>query len=151
MLKILAPLLLVVVFASLQAAEAEKAPWMTDYQAAVTKATNEKKPLLLDFTGSDWCGWCIKLKKEVFDTQEFKEWAAKNVVLVEVDFPRGKQLDATVAKQNQELAKRFSIQGFPTIIVLDPTGKKKAGELGYEKGGPATWTSKADAVVAKAK
>lgn len=123
---------------------AEGAAWQTDFKAAVAQATKEKKALLLDFTGSDWCGWCVKLKKEVFDTKEFAAWAAKNAVLVEVDFPRKKEQSAEVKKQNDALQQQYKIEGFPTIVLLDPTGTKELGRLGYMKGGPQAWTAKAD-------
>src|SRR5262245_23175367 len=77
--------------------------WQQDAAKAQAQAKKENKLVLLDFTGSDWCGWCIKLKKEVFDTQEFKDYAAKNLVLVEVDFPKNKEQTAEQKKVNQEL------------------------------------------------
>ena len=94
--------------------------------------------MLMDFTGSDWCGWCIKLKKEVFSKPEFAEYASKNLVLMEVDFPRAKQLSASVKEQNENLAQHFNVQGFPTIVVLNADGKK-VGELGYMEGGPTAF------------
>ena len=117
--------------------------WMTDYEAALAKAKKEKKFVLADFTGSDWCGWCIKLKEEVFSKPEFAEWAKENVVLLEVDFPRTKKQSDDLKKQNQDLAKEFGIQGYPTIVFLDAKGKK-VGEMGYEKGGPDAWLPLAD-------
>ena len=85
---------------------------------------------MLDFTGSDWCGWCIKLNKEVFSKPEFSEYAKKNLVLVEVDFPRHKELSAEQKKANEALQEKYKIEGYPTIIVLDGEGKK-VGQLGY--------------------
>ena len=85
--------------------ETSKAKWMDDYEAAVKLAKAENKLLLLDFTGSDWCGWCIKLKKEIFDQKEFVAYAEENLVLVELDFPRKKKLTESLQKQNKELAK----------------------------------------------
>jgi len=109
--------------------------WITDAAKAQEQAKKENKLVLLDFTGSDWCGWCIKLKNEVFDKKEFKEYADKNLVLVEVDFPRKKEQSAEQKKANRELAQKYGIRGYPTIIVLDGAGKQ-VGELGYMKGGP---------------
>jgi thioredoxin-related protein len=109
--------------------------WQTDYKKAQDEAKTNNKLVLLDFTGSDWCGWCIKLDKEVFSKPEFRDYANKNLVLVEVDFPRRKPLGVETRKQNEELAGRYGIQGFPTIIVLNGDGKK-VGELGYMPGGP---------------
>ena len=120
--------------ALLQAGAAEL-NWLTDLPKAQAKAKEEKKLVMLDFTGSDWCGWCIKLNKEVFSKPEFAEYATKNLVLVEVDFPRTKKLSAEQKKANAALQEKYKIQGYPTIIVLNSDGKK-VGELGYEPGGP---------------
>jgi thioredoxin-related protein len=129
-------------------AEGDEPKWLTSYDEAVKVAKAEKKPILVDFTGSDWCGWCIKLKDEVFKTKEFKDWAAKNVVLLEIDFPRKKEQAAEVKKQNQELQKKYDIKGYPTIVFLDAEGKE-LGRSGYLKGGPGAWTKKADEILAK--
>ena len=104
--------------------------WMTDLSKAQAKAKAENKLVLLDFTGSDWCGWCIKLNKDVFSKKEFEEYAKKNLVLVEVDFPRAKKLSAEQKKANDALAKKYNIEGYPTIIVLNKEGTK-VGQLGY--------------------
>ena len=112
--------------------------FVTDYKLALALSKESKRPILADFTGSDWCGWCIKLKEEVFDTKEFKEWAGKNVIMLEVDFPHGKKQDAKLIAQNGELQAKFQIRGFPTVLVLDDKGAKK-GELGYQAGGPSVW------------
>ena len=112
--------------------------WLTDYKKAQQEAKTNNKLLLLNFTGSDWCGWCIKLDKEVFSKPEFKDYANKNLVLVEVDFPRGKSQGSDIKKQNGELAEQYQIEGFPTIVVLDGDGKK-VGLLGYMPGGPTAF------------
>jgi protein disulfide-isomerase len=117
------------------ATAAESVTWLTDLPKAQAQAKAEKKLVMLDFTGSDWCGWCIKLNNEVFSKPEFAEYAKKNIVAVEVDFPNKKKLSAEQKKANDALAKKYGIQGYPTIIVLDADGKK-VGELGYLKGGP---------------
>ena len=127
-------LCLLTCFAVLQLKAAEL-PWMTDLPKAQAEAKAEKKLVMLDFTGSDWCGWCIRLHKEVFSTPEFAEYAKKNLVLVEVDFPRKKQQSAALKKANESLGAKYSIEGYPTIIVLNGEGKK-VGQLGYMKGGP---------------
>jgi protein disulfide-isomerase len=126
-------------FAAEQAA-AKAAPvgvfkWETDFEVAKKRAKVEKKPMLLDFTGSDWCGWCIRLKKEVFTTPEFEKYAKDNLVLVEVDFPRAKKLPKDEAEQNAKLQQEYKIEGYPTIILLNSDGKKVAG-TGYLAGGP---------------
>lgn len=110
--------------------------WLTDHAKALEKAKNEKKTVLINFSGSDWCGWCIKLDREVFSQPAFKEYAKKNLVLLEVDFPRRKSLPAQLKKQNKELAKKYNIDGYPTIIILDSSGKQ-IGTLGYMGGGPS--------------
>jgi protein disulfide-isomerase len=115
--------------------KADDEAWGTDYKKALEQAKSQNKLLLLDFTGSDWCGWCMKLEKEVFSQPKFKEYAEKNLVLVAVDFPRSKPQTDDVKKQNQSLQSKFQIQGYPTIIVLNGDGKK-VGELGYMPGGP---------------
>ncbi len=107
--------------------------WLIDYKQAQQEAKSSKKLLLLNFTGSDWCGFCIVLDREVFSRPQFKEYADKNLVLVEVDFPRGKTQTNTVKMQNQELAQKYGVQGFPTIIVLNGDGKE-VGALGYTPG-----------------
>ena len=114
------------------------AEWMTDFEAAKAKAKAEKKVLLLDFTGSDWCGWCIKLDKEVFSKKEFQEYAAEKLVLVKVDFPHNTKLAPDVEKQNKDLAKKYEIQGYPTIKLVKPSGSEIA-ETGYEEGGPVKY------------
>ena len=83
---------------------------------AQQEAKANNKLLLLDFTGSDWCGWCIKLNKEVFSKPEFKDYANKNLVLMEVDFPRGKSQGSDIKKQNEGLAQQYQIEGFPTAL-----------------------------------
>ncbi|MEI6344933.1 MAG: thioredoxin family protein [Verrucomicrobiota bacterium] len=112
------------------------AGWGDDYKAALADAAKQNKNVLLDFTGSDWCGWCIKLKKETFNQPAFKEFADKNLVLVEVDFPQGKTLPPAVKKQNDQLQEQYQVQGFPTLVVLNPQGKIIKQQSGYIPGGP---------------
>ena len=126
---------LVLVLAVGLASFANAGEWLTNFDQALGQAKSEKKQLLMDFTGSDWCGWCIKLDREVFALPEFKEYADKNLVLLKVDFPRSKALPAAEKTQNGKLAQEYHIEGYPTIVVLNPNGKK-AGELGYVEGGP---------------
>src|SRR5258707_9421167 len=109
--------------------------WVTDAPKAQAKAKEEGKLVMLDFTGSDWCGWCIKLNKEVFSQPEFVEYAQKNLVSVEVDFPRRKKLSQEQQEANTALQEKYKIDGYPTIIVLDGGGKQ-VGQLGYMEGGP---------------
>src|SRR5215471_6119861 len=113
--------------------------WQTNYDKALAAAKAENKRVLLDFTGSDWCGPCISLKKNVFTQPEFLEYAAKNLILVEVDYPRRKVLPDDVKAQNERLMKQYGIEdkGFPTIIVLGPDGKSLGEFSGYRGEGPA--------------
>lgn len=118
--------------------------WQTDYKAALAEAAKDNKHVLLDFTGSDWCGWCIKLDKDTFSKAAFKEYADKNLVLVEVDFPNNKPQSDLVVKQNQELQKQYGVQGFPTLVLLDSKGKEVARNVGYLQGGPEGFIKWAD-------
>ena len=108
---------------------------MTDFEAALEKAAKEKKDVLMDFTGSDWCGWCIKLREEVFGQEVFKTGVADTFVLVEVDFPQdASKLNRATRDQNEELAEKYSIEGYPTIVLADAQGRPYA-HTGYEPGG----------------
>jgi thioredoxin-related protein len=110
--------------------------WLNDYKKAQQEATASNKFLLLDFTGSDWCGWCRKFDKEILSQPRFKDYARANLVLVEVDFPRAKSQSVELRKQNLELARQYQIQGFPTIVVLKGDGQKLWQYDGYFPGGP---------------
>ena len=109
--------------------------WLTDFEAAKTQARVQNKTLLINFTGSDWCPPCIMLDRQVFSQPEFADYAAKNLVLLEVDFPHNKAQTDGQKAANDKLADRYGIYGYPTEIVLDANGKK-IGELGYTPGGP---------------
>ena len=117
---------------SLRAAELT---WQTDFTKASQQAAQEHKYILLDFTGSDWCPWCIKMDKEVFDGSQFSDFAAKNLVLVKVDFPRKAAQSPNEKSQNAELAKKYGIEGFPTYVLLDSSGKEVRRQVGYLQGG----------------
>lgn len=107
---------------------------MTDFEVAKSQAKINNKPILLVFSGSDWCGWCVKLDNEVFSTDEFKKWAAENVIFVVADFPARKELPAELAKQNQMLQKTYDVQGFPTVLLLKDDGSV-IFRTGYQRGG----------------
>jgi protein disulfide-isomerase len=108
--------------------------WTTDVPAAIAKAKAENKTVLLDFTGSDWCIWCKRLRSEVFDQPEFAQFAQANLVMVEVDFPQNKPQDPALKQSNEQLAQRFNIKGFPTVVLLNGDGKQIGGG-GYVEGG----------------
>jgi protein disulfide-isomerase len=125
------------------ASASAKPGWLTDFKQAQSEAKANNKLMLVDFTGSDWCGWCIKLDREVFSKPEFQEYASKNLVLLEVDFPKGKQQSAEQKAHNRDLAEKHAVQGFPTILVLNAEGKK-VGELGYMPGGVTAFIAELD-------
>ncbi len=110
--------------------------WLTDLARAQEKAKAEKKMVLMDFTGSDWCPPCKSLHKNVLTSPEFAAFAKDNLVLVEVDFPNAKEQSAELKKANAELQKKFEIKGYPTVIVLDGEGKELFKKVGYS-GTPA--------------
>jgi thioredoxin-related protein len=145
------------IFSSLSI-QAQELKWETDVKKALEVSVKTKKPILLFFTGSDWCGWCIRLQKEVFRTPEFTKWANENVVLVELDFPRNKPLTPELQKQNYELQQVFGVQGYPTVWFVNGTqgedGKvnfDKLGSQGYVAGGPSKWLEGANKMLANKK
>lgn len=131
--------------------------WETDMMKAVDNAVKAEKPVLLFFTGSDWCGWCKRLQREVFFTPEFKDWANENVVLMELDFPRRTPISDELRKQNGELQRMFGVRGYPTIWFVTPTVNKETnqvnfaqiGKTGYVAGGPSAWIATADKILAQ--
>ncbi|HTY87338.1 MAG TPA: thioredoxin family protein [Candidatus Acidoferrum sp.] len=123
-------------------ANASEPVWLTDLPKAQAQAQAEKKMVLLDFTGSDWCGWCMKFKQDVLDTPEFQAYAAKNLVLVELDYPRKKVQPADLKKANAALKGRYDVKGFPTFVVLNSDGKEIGRQVGYAKGGPKAFIAK---------
>jgi protein disulfide-isomerase len=134
MKKMLALFVAVVAFA----VSANAGEWMTDFAKAKAQAAKEKKAMLVDFAGSDWCGWCIKLEKEVFSKKEFQEFAKKNLILVMVDFPRHKKQSSELKKQNEKLAKEYKIRVFPTVLLFDSSGKL-IFQTSYKRGGAAAF------------
>ncbi|MBC8041453.1 MAG: thioredoxin family protein [Opitutaceae bacterium] len=112
--------------------------WTTQYQAALAQAQETNSRVFLFFTGSDWCGWCVRLDREVLSTSEFKTYAKENLILVKLDFPRGVPQTASLKTQNNQLAQKYQVGGFPTVIILDSKGKQ-IGRTGYQKGGPGAF------------
>ncbi|MBC8205906.1 MAG: thioredoxin family protein [Kiritimatiellales bacterium] len=108
--------------------------WLTDFEAAKQLATEKGLPILADFSGSDWCGWCIRLDKEVFSQDEFKAYAEGSVVLFLADFPQTKPQSEEVKMQNEALAEKYGIRGFPTVLLLDAEGNVLE-RTGYQPGG----------------
>ncbi|NNJ71089.1 MAG: thioredoxin family protein [Kiritimatiellales bacterium] len=125
--------------------------WETDFDKAKAKAKAENKHILIDFSGSDWCGWCIKLDKEVFQKQDFKDYAKEKLVLMLADFPRDKSGQSkALQKQNESLSKEFNVRGFPTVFILGPDGKT-VGKTGYQAGGPKAYVEHIKKIIADAK
>ncbi len=122
--------------------------WLTDYNEAAKLSIKHNKPILANFTGSDWCGWCKVLDKEVFSTPEFAKWAKKNVILLKLDFPRKTKLSPELQKQNYSLQRAFGVRGYPTIWLFEP-GKgdnpkqdiNPLGKTGYIRGGFKKWVA----------
>lgn len=122
------------------ASGAQAGPWTDDFEEASKLAKAENRFMLLDFTGSDWCGWCKLLEAEVFSRSEFKAYARDNLVCVTVDFPRGFSLKKRVAEQNAKLAGQLGVTGYPTIHLLDPDGNRVA-RTGYKEGGAKAYVA----------
>lgn len=112
--------------------------WETNLNEAVKKAKQENKAVLVNFTGSDWCKWCIKLSDEVFSKAEFEKYAEENLILVRVDFPRYKEQSRETQIYNQNLAREFGVRGYPTIIIINSEGKAVA-KTGYQPGGAVNY------------
>ena len=117
-------------------AQTSEASWGTDLPAALNRARSENRMVLLDFTGSDWCGWCIKFDKDVLSTGQFAGYAKSKLVLVRLDFPHHKEQDAALKQANEQLSKRFGVDGFPTFVLLNSAGKELWRQVGYAEGGP---------------
>ena len=133
--------------------EAQQLVWNNKLENAIEQSSKSKKPLLLFFTGSDWCGWCKRLQSEVFTKPEFVTWAKDNVILVEVDFPRKTALPQDLQTQNNQLQQFFEVAGYPTIWFVNPgklDGKisfEKLGSTGYVAGGPLEWLKVANGIL----
>ena len=137
-------LLILVAFSSISLF-AQELSWETDMSKAAERAEKEHKVIMLFFTGSDWCGWCIRLQNEVFKQADFKSWAQEKVVLVELDFPRNTPQSEDIKNQNVTLSQMFEVKGYPTVWFVKPSkaGEKinleKIGSTGYVAGGPGAW------------
>jgi protein disulfide-isomerase len=114
--------------------------WTTNLEQAIELAKKEDKAVLVNFTGSDWCKWCFKLRDEVFVQSDFEEYADENLVLVVIDFPRSKAQSNETRMYNQTIAQQFGVQGFPTIVLFNKEGVPVA-KTGYQPGGAANYVS----------
>ncbi|MBT8377715.1 MAG: thioredoxin family protein [Ignavibacteria bacterium] len=108
--------------------------WQSNLENAIAQAKEEDKAVLVNFTGSDWCKWCIKLNDEVFSQDEFEKYAEENLVLVILDFPRSIPQTQETKLYNNSLAQQYGVRGFPTILVFNSTGELVA-KTGYQQGG----------------
>lgn len=107
-------------FANLSAEKYPPEGWVTNIFQAVSQAEKENKRILINFTGSDWCIYCVRLEENIFSKKEFKEYAEKELVRVFIDFPRRKQLDEYQLNHNEALKMGFGVDGYPRIVVLEP-------------------------------
>ena len=135
---------------------AQDVTWHTDMNKASEIAINENKPVLMFFTGSDWCGWCKRLQREVLLTKDFEVWAIDNVVLMELDFPKRTSQEQSVKVQNYQLQKIFNVRGYPKIFFVNPEknsdGKmnlNSLGSTGYVSGGSEKWLAVANNIIKK--
>ena len=129
--------ILIATFASLTLwgdQESSRLNWTTNYEEAIEQSRSSSKPILLFFTGSDWCGWCHKLEKEVLNTPEFAQEAGNQFIFVTVDFPLYKPADSKTAEQNKRLQKKYDVKGFPTLVIIDKN-EQTIGTTGYRPGG----------------
>ena len=126
--------------------------WETDFDKAKAKAKEENKYILIDFSGSDWCGWCIKLDKEVFSQSAFKNYAKDNLVLLLVDWPQSAANKAEIQAKSRPLMEKYGVNSFPTVILLDPNGQPiKNGKTGYQPGGAEAYVAHIKKLIADAK
>jgi protein disulfide-isomerase len=138
---------LLVLAGALSAGGRADVTWLTDFREAKRQAAQKNVPILANFSGSDWCGWCIKLDREVFSRDEFNAFAKENVVLFMADFPRTGKQPAEVVTQNEKLAEEYGVSGFPTILLLNAEGKV-LGRTGYRPGGPADYVAHLKGIMA---
>ena len=123
-------------------AQAADLNWGTDLPKALAQAKTDHKMVLLDFTGSDWCGWCMKFDKEALSTDKFADYAKAHLELVTVDFPNKKPQSDALKAANQALKAKYKVGGFPTFVVLNSDGKEIGRQEGYEAGGPEAFIAK---------
>jgi len=131
--KLASTILMVMAVASMTTAKAE-VTWLNDFDGAMKEAAKRGVPVLAYFSGSDWCGWCMKLDREVLSQEAFGKYVKEAVVLFKADFPRSTSLPDKTRAQNENLARTYEVAGFPTVLVLDSSGKVLA-RTGYIPGG----------------
>ena len=129
--------------------EGDAKTWNT-YHSAMQMSRQTGRPVMLVFSGSDWCSWCRRLESEVLRTQQFSTWAEANVLAVYVDFPQGHMLPTALAQQNEQLKQRFSahVQYYPTVLFVN-ANQQVIGKMGFVEGGPDDWIQQAQAFASK--
>ena len=140
-----------------QFTKAQDDGWLVNIEEAYQVSKQTNRPILANFTGSDWCGWCKRLRAEVFSKPEFKKWAKDNVILLELDFPRRKRLPDPQMQQNRGLQQAFRVTGYPTIWVFDlekPETEQSfqihaLGKTGYVRGGADNFTQQIDKMISR--
>jgi protein disulfide-isomerase len=118
--------------------------WRNDLPGALQQARSENKLVLLDFTGSDWCPWCIKFDHDVLSTENFAAYAGQKLELVKVDFPRHTAQPDDLRRANAALAAQFNVDGYPTYVLLDANGRELGRQVGYQEGGPQAFIAELD-------
>lgn len=142
---------IVVLAASATLSLAASEGWTDNWEAAKARSKEQKKPILIYLTGSDWCGWCKKLEKEVISQKAFMDFAKEHFVLMEADYPKKKEQSPELRKQNAELEKKYLAGGYPTMWVLDAEGNKLSGDLGELEGGVGGYIAKLKEFIEKTK
>jgi thioredoxin-related protein len=139
------------------AANAQEIKWQTNFDEAVKMSQKTKKPIMMFFTGSDWCGWCKRLQAEVFKSPDFDKWVSENVIPMEVDFPRSVPQSDELKKQNSMLSGVLPVRGYPTVWFVSPEAKpdgtlnlQQLGNLGYQAGGTKAWIQSVEGFLPKA-
>ncbi|MFL9831289.1 thioredoxin family protein [Flavobacterium sp. ARAG 55.4] len=136
-------------------AQKEELTWHTDVKEAIAIGNKENKPLLMFFTGSDWCTWCMRLQKEVLTTPEFTKWAKEKVILVEIDDPTRTPQAQEIRQEYNQIRGVLGIVGYPTVYFV--RGEKKdekfnlqpLGKTGYVPGGPVAWLEVANGILSQ--
>lgn len=123
-------------------------PWLADFEKAKAEAADSDKIILANFTGSDWCRWCVKLDDEVFSKPVFQAYVHTNLVPLMIDFPQAKAQTPEQGAANEALARKYGVEGFPTILLLKPDGSV-AGRTGYRRGGPEAYIEHLDSLMGK--
>lgn len=143
-------LLLAMMFCAVFAVSAEETKWETNFEVAKKLSKESKKPLLVLFTGSDWCRWCKKLEKNILSTEKFKEFAKDKVVFLYLDFPDKKKMPLNERMQNRKLAEKYNVEGYPSLLVISPTGKTGKA-FGIDSSSWETFSKKVNEEIEKVK